>query len=167
MGTRRITPHGKGFFFCFFLQHIAQKKVLGVHILWKGWIFFGVPAFLIRLLPIRLSQHIIIAFLVLQMDFSSAASEGWTKERKLGYGRRSPGSLHSHDIERTRHKLTDDWGVSWGLDQEWPCLLCQMGPLRNKCLDRTRQARDLLGKTPVRIKGEEIGEGWESLQIVM
>lgn len=160
MGTRRITPHGKRVFLLLFLPPThSSKKVLGVHILWKGSIFFGVPALLIRFPPIRLPQHIIIAFLVLQMDFSSAASEVWTKERKLGYGRRSPGSLHGHDIERRRHKLTDDWGVSWGLDQEWPCLLCQMGPLRNKCLDRTRQARDLLGKTPVRIKGEEIGEG--------
>ena len=68
-----------------FGKGLANSLRLGSYSTLSEWghLLLLMANFLPNITLIRLPQHIIIAFLLWQMDFSSAASEVWTKESKL------------------------------------------------------------------------------------
>lgn len=64
-----------------------EKSLVGLGSYWmfsqRGCLLLLMANFLPNITQISLPQHIIIAFLLWQMDLPSAASEFWTKESKL------------------------------------------------------------------------------------
>lgn len=172
MGTGRITSHAKTWGHRFVLSpsntHSSKEGGRGVDG-GKSWIFLGVPA-----LPThtQLLQHVVIASVILQIDIVYAALRAWAKRRNLGWDRESPRSLHSR-IWKWKAKLIDNWRVSkiaarmgvWIKNIVICCVsLCL---LRSRCQNKIRHARNLLGKTPVRMKEKKQDKARRAFRFVM